>query len=494
MPESPYFTHRFRTDKQAYVLDVNTSRIFQINDCMWDLLEDETLFSDQWSLKQCGANFSHYNQQELLDAREALMRLKRDVGAFSTWRPDKLPGLDQISHDKKAYDALGILTLEVTEACNLRCKYCIYSDYYPETRGFTTNRMTFETAKKAIDFFLLKESKEFSSIGFYGGEPLVNFPLIRKVLAYLEKYPSENRIFNMTINGTLLSEEVIQFLVKYDFNLMISLDGPAQCHDANRREMNGRPTWHKVTEALEAIKELDEAYYYSKIRIASVLSNATDIEQYYEYFSDFELTNNSTRLSCSLVGSQNTDYWKQNKPSEEWLGSLTNLKYRYYNDLVDGNEQNPVLNALYRDKFIRIYKRDIFDKPNTNPVWLNGCCIPGVRRLFVDTRGEFYACERVERKYPLGNVDDGFKFPVIDEMLQKYIEEREDDCKNCWLVRSFCSDCFATSNLTGDIDSPERKMSCENKRKEFSQALIDYCTIAELNPHAFDFMDSITIS
>jgi uncharacterized protein len=89
---------------------------------------------------------------------------------------------------------LSQLTLEVTEDCNFRCKYCIYSDFYECHHGYTNKHMDFNTAIKAIDYYflLLKDGKRFNplrkaSIGFYGGEPLLNFWLIKACVEYIEE-------------------------------------------------------------------------------------------------------------------------------------------------------------------------------------------------------------------------------------------------------------------------------------------------------------------
>jgi Arylsulfatase regulator (Fe-S oxidoreductase) len=127
---------------------------------------------------------------------------------------------------------MGNLILQVTQQCNLRCKYCAYSgNYY--NRSHTSNRMDFETAKKAIDFYLKRSEKaDQLALSFYGGEPLLEFELIKKCVSYILQRKGDKKIlFTMTTNGTLMTEDVIEFLVKYEFNLMISLDGDKKSHD-----------------------------------------------------------------------------------------------------------------------------------------------------------------------------------------------------------------------------------------------------------------------
>ena len=107
---------------------------------------------------------------------------------------------------------MGNLILQVTQQCNLRCKYCAYSgNYY--NRSHTSNRMDFETAKKAIDFYLKRSEKaDQLALSFYGGEPLLEFELIKKCVSYILQRKGDKKIlFTMTTNGTLMTEDVIEF-------------------------------------------------------------------------------------------------------------------------------------------------------------------------------------------------------------------------------------------------------------------------------------------
>ena len=113
---------------------------------------------------------------------------------------------------------LNELVLQVTKQCNLRCKYCAYSgNYY--NREHSSSRMRFETARKAIDFYL-KRSDKFDklSVAFYGGEPLLEFELIKKCVKYILENKGDKKVtFPMTTNGTLLTQEVTELLVEFSF-------------------------------------------------------------------------------------------------------------------------------------------------------------------------------------------------------------------------------------------------------------------------------------
>lgn len=114
---------------------------------------------------------------------------------------------------------LAKITLQLTQNCNFRCKYGIYSETHNlRQRSHSTERMTFETAKKAIDF-LWKHSVDSPdvNIGFYGGEPLLEFPLLKKAVKYSERlFEGKNLTFSVTTNGTLLNDEIIRLGERLD--------------------------------------------------------------------------------------------------------------------------------------------------------------------------------------------------------------------------------------------------------------------------------------
>lgn len=136
------------------------------------------------------------------------------------------------------------LVLEVTEACNFRCKYCIYNEDYEGNRDFGTAKMPQEIAQKAIDYLAEHSSSHFA-VTFYGGEPLANFPLVRWATEYtLEHYKDKHPTFNLTTNLTLVTDEIADFLARTPgFSVVVSLDGPEEVQNAARVYSANKPTF-----------------------------------------------------------------------------------------------------------------------------------------------------------------------------------------------------------------------------------------------------------
>ena len=153
---------------------------------------------------------------------------------------------------------LSQLILQVTQQCNLRCAYCAYSGIYEGHRVHQNKRMSFELAKRGIDFFI-KHSREKDSIdiGFYGGEPLLEFDLLKKCTEYARGLVEGKELtFGLTTNGTLLKDEIAEYLVENDFRIGISLDGPKREHDINRRFANGKGSFDTIIQNVKRLKKM----------------------------------------------------------------------------------------------------------------------------------------------------------------------------------------------------------------------------------------------
>jgi uncharacterized protein len=152
---------------------------------------------------------------------------------------------------------LRMLCLNVTHACQLRCDYCYLKHFYADEYGRAQSMMSFDTAKRAIetlfDWKLIDKLPDPRlRIGFFGGEPLLNFSLVKQVV---EEYgPSGKFKFEMTSNIAAMTEEIAQFLAKYNFSMVISLDGSQEYYDLHRKAVDGASVFDKVMAGLTMLK------------------------------------------------------------------------------------------------------------------------------------------------------------------------------------------------------------------------------------------------
>ena len=154
------------------------------------------------------------------------------------------------------------LIIELTGNCNLRCKYCIYNDFYEGNRNFNTSNIDFETARKAIDYVFAHRDPEHLAITFYGGEPLLNFSVMKQCIDYcLDRYESDNLSFSFTTNLTLMTEEIAEYLAKVPrMSILVSIDGPEEIHNAARVYRQRKGSFQDAFSGLEILSNAINKY------------------------------------------------------------------------------------------------------------------------------------------------------------------------------------------------------------------------------------------
>lgn len=323
------------------------------------------------------------------------------------------------------------LTLQVTKNCNFKCRYCLYASNSKIERIHTDEEMTWQTAQKSIDF-LYEHSLDSNSISisFYGGEPLLNFKLINDVVRYVEnKFFSKNVSFSMTINGSLLNDKVIEFIVEHDFKISISLDGDEETQNRHRKFLNsGDGTYESIIRNIENLRQYNKNYFENNVSFLPVVIDDENYDDVINFYDSLGI--NQEKISPLKANLDGIDYLLNNSGINN---SILHLEGRDSRTINKASEQ-----ALQR-----IYD----DKSGIPSRWHhNGQCIPGVQRLFVDTRGVFFPCEKIieDETLSIGNLENGFDLNKIKEFMN-IGKISEDECKNCWAMR-FCEICMALCN------------------------------------------------
>ena len=372
------------------------------------------------------------------------------------------------------------LTLQVTQQCNLRCEYCAYSGIYNNNRKHSNKRMNFETAKKAIDFFLEHTSNTSNIIiGFYGGEPLLEFNLIKQCVTYVEQIVEGKKVlFNMTTNGTLLTDDIIEFMANHNIHISISLDGSKEEHDKSRKFRNGNGSFDTI---IENIKKIREKYpsYEKNISIMTTVNPHMDLGCVLNYFSTDEILNkhdiifntmNASGLNNSLE--YNDDYYViRNYEYMKLLLALTGK--------INMNHVSPLVR-----KSISLTKRRqeaIQKHSEISPIMHhNGPCLPGARKLFVRYDGALFPCERVNETldyFCIGNLDDGINLSQAKRILN-IGKVNEEECKNCWAIRH-CSICAGQIEFQNEPTKKDKNVECANSKKRVLFELHELCVLNE---------------
>ena len=377
------------------------------------------------------------------------------------------------------------LTLQLTQNCNLRCSYCTYSGAYEYQRTHSGKTMSLSLIKKAVDFVMLR-SREVKSlaIGFYGGEPLLEFENIRACITYIkENY--EGRIINYTIttNGTIFNDEIAKFLTKNNFDVVISIDGPRELHNKNRVYQGGEGSFDDIMRNIEYIKKYHNKLF-KRISFMTVVAPGTDFSCVNDFF-DAETIISDRSVTSSLVNQFNS--------KEQVIYDNHYKVASYYQEMkvlfaaLGLYPENKISKLFFRnlvqvERFHKKLSKGVLSG-TTHP---GGPCIPGALRLFVATDGTLYPCERVnESSYvmKIGHIDNGFDLEKIEILLNVGVLTKEE-CKVCWCFLH-CTLCCAASDDGEKLSRAKRLENCESSKLNRLEDLRVTCLLLE-NGYDFD--------
>ena len=355
---------------------------------------------------------------------------------------------------------LGVLTFEVTDKCNLRCRYCTYGDMYSGYDVRLGNDLSFEKVKMLLDYLfdlwehaVVRSHLRTVAIGFYGGEPLLNMELIQSVVQYVEEHPLEHVTFrfNMTTNAMLL-DRYADFLVAHQFYLLLSLDGD-RIANQHRITPNGKASFDIV---YKNIKELQRSYpdYFDKhVTFNSVIHAYSQVEEIVDFFqrefgkntSLSELNNSSIKDNLKFTRMYRSVYKSisESRRKEEIDHSLMYASPRI-------GTLTYFLHHLSSEVF-QDYRRMFFGEQKDIRL-PGGTCIPFNRKLFVTVNGKILPCERIDHEFSVGKITDKcveLNCGEIAETYNQYYNRLIDQCKNCYMFRS-CSQCLFYTTVKPD--------------------------------------------
>lgn len=342
------------------------------------------------------------------------------------------------------------LILMITEDCNLRCKYCIYSDNYSSTRNHNKNSMDVEIAKKAVDKYLesfknIKYKNPFlvPRIGFYGGEPLLKYELIEEVVKYCKEVYHNKISFNISTNAILLNDKIIRFLAENKFYLSISLNGDKTENDRLRVFKNGNGSYDIILEKLLRIKELFPEYYKEYCSLIITFDTGTDLRRLNSF-----ITENSEQLPTiariNPVASVCTNWYEQYSEEENqvYLDDFKYLKELYIEQAKTGKVDTMLIHLFQMPYFALLNRTINVNSEIYRPSFMKhtGSCIPGTK-IAVDSSGNIHCCERVGEKNPIGNVEEWIDYEKVIKLILNYNNAVTKNCNSCPIQR-LCDFCY----------------------------------------------------
>ena len=443
--------HKYKLNGYNIVLDTNSGGVHIVDDITYDLLDNvEPPFEEKCPEKVMEKLSRFYPSEEIISCYDEIKALYNDRILFSEDDYEKFAKYSVASPIKA-------MCLHIAHDCNLRCEYCFAS-----TGDFGKGRklMSFETGKKAIDFLLEKSGdRENLELDFFGGEPLMNFDVVKQIVAYarsIEKEHNKNFRFTLTTNGMLVDDDVIEFANKECHNVVLSLDGRKEVHDHLRKTVNGKGSYDIIVPKFqEFVKKRGNKGYYVR---GTYTHNNTDFTNDIFHMADLGFT----ELSMEPVVCAPDDPY-----------ALT------YDDL-------PILFEQYEILAKEMLKREKEGRPLTFYHYMidltGGPCIykrisgcgSGTEYMAVTPWGDLYPCHQFvgDEKYKLGDIFNGVSNTKIQDEFKLCNAYARPDCKDCW-ARLYCSGgCAANAyHATGSITGIY-EYGCELFRKRMECAIM----------------------
>ncbi len=445
--------HQYKQGGYNIVLDVCSGAVHVVDEVAYDII---AMFEDKEKDEILSILSEKYKDRDDItdnDIEECYSQVQGLKDSGKLFAPDTFESMAGTLKQKTA-GVVKALCLHVAHTCNLNCAYCFASQgKYNGERDV----MSLEVGKRALDFLVENSgSRHNLEVDFFGGEPLMNFDVVKELVAYarsIEKEHNKNFRFTLTTNGVLVDDDVIDFANKECSNVVLSLDGRKEIHDRYRVDYAGNGSWEKIVPKFQKFVEARNGknYYMRGTFTHANPDFLKDIQQMLDLgFSE---------LSMEPVVCAPGD------PSELTKEDLA-IVMKQYEDLADlmlkrDKEGKPFTFYHYMIDLTGgpcIYKR------------ISGCG-SGTEYMAVTPWGDLYPCHQFvgDEKFKLGNVWDGVTNKEIQSEFAACNVYAHPECKDCW-ARLYCSGgCaanayHATGSVTGVYESGcrlfRKRMEC----------------------------------
>ncbi len=448
--------HQYKLNGYNIVLDICSGAVHCVDDVAYDIIAMFESKSKEDILAEMNAKYLNTDgitESDIEECYEQVSELKSSGKLFTPDTFEPMAG----ALKRKTSGVIKALCLHIAHTCNLNCSYCFASQgkYHGERAV-----MSFEVGKRALDFLVENSgSRRNLEVDFFGGEPLMNFEVVKQLVAYarsIEKEKNKNFRFTLTTNGLLIDDEVIEFANKEMSNVVLSLDGRKEIHDRFRVDYAGNGSFDRI---IPKFQKLVNARGGKNYYMRGTFTHANP-----DFLTDIQtmLDLGFSELSMEPVVCASGD------PSE-----LTE------NDL-------PIVLEQYEKLASLMLKRDDEGKPFTFYHYMidlsGGPCIykrisgcgSGTEYMAVTPWGDLYPCHQFvgDEKFKLGNVWDGVDNTEIqNEFLECNVYARSE-CRDCW-AKLYCSGgCAANAyHSTGSVKGVY-EYGCKLFRKRMECAIM----------------------
>ncbi|TCO79847.1 thioether cross-link-forming SCIFF peptide maturase [Marinisporobacter balticus] len=440
--------HKFTQDDTRIVLDVNSGAVHVIDKIVYDILDGYKEKTVEEIIEQFG---DKYKKEQLVEAIYEIKTLENEGLLFTEDTYVNHPAF------KNRQPVVKALCLHIAHDCNLLCKYCFASQ--GDFKG-QRSLMSEEVGKKALDFLIENSgSRRNLEVDFFGGEPLMNFDVVKKLVAYgrsREKESKKRFRFTITTNGVLLNDENMQYINENMDNVVLSIDGRKEVNDNMRYTVNGSGTYDIIVpKFLKMAKIRNGKSYFVR---GTFTKENLDFSKDVLHLADLGFDNTSVE---PVVTEDCYDYAIKEEDLETIFNQYEVLTNEYIKRQKEGNGFTFFHFMLDLDQGPCVVKR------------LSGCGA-GSEYLAITPEGDIYPCHQFvgDEDFLMGNVTEGsIKKCTQVDFSNAHVYNKEK-CNNCW-AKFYCSGgCHANAyNFNHDIHKPY-ELGCEMEKKRIECSLV----------------------
>ena len=460
--------HVYQNNGYYIALDVNSGAVHVVDEVVYHLIpalevavkekesKEAMVALAEKTLQEAGVSCQPEAMAEAVDEivelAEADMLYTEDIYE---------PYIDEFKNRETVVKAL---CLHIAHDCNLACKYCFAEEgEYHGRRAM----MSFEVGKKALDFLVANSGNRVNlEVDFFGGEPLMNWQVVKDLVAYgrsLEEPNHKKFRFTLTTNGVLLNDDILEFANKEMSNIVLSIDGRKEVHDFMRPHRGGQGSYDEVVpKYIRVAESRNQMDYYVR---GTFTHHNLDFSEDVLHLADLGFKQISVE---PVVADEKEEYAIKEADIPVILAEYDKLA----KDIIQRRKEGKAFNFFH-------FMIDLEGGPCVAKR-LSGCG-SGTEYLAVTPWGDFYPCHQFVgmEQFLMGNVDEGIVNTSIREEFKTCNVYAKEKCKNCF-AKFYCSGgCAANSyNFHGNINDAY-DIGCELQRKRIECAIMIKAALAD---------------
>lgn len=456
--------HQYKMGGYNIVLDPNSGSVHSVDEVAYDIIGMYENHTPEEITKEIVDRYGEkegVTPEDVAEVLNDIETLKKEGKLFSEDTYQNL-AIDF----KNRPTVIKAMCLHIAHDCNLACKYCFAGEgEYCGDRSL----MSFEVGKQAFDFLIANSgTRKNLEVDFFGGEPLMNFEVVKQLVAYAreqEKIHNKNFRFTLTTNGVLLDEEVMDFANKEMYNVVLSLDGRKETNDRMRVSRNGKGSYDLIVPKFkEMVKRRGDKEYYIR---GTYTHYNTDFTEDILHMADLGFT----KLAMEpVVASPDAPYALK----EEDLPVLFDQYEKLAAEMIRREKNGKGFTFFH-------YMIDLEGGPCIAKR-IAGCGV-GTEYVAVTPWGDLYPCHQFvgDENYLLGNVFDGITNEEVRSRFKMCNIYTRPQCNDCF-ARLYCSGgCSANAyHATGSIEGIY-ELGCKLHRKRVECAIMMKVALAEEN-------------